>query len=688
MSNGISLKGIVAPNGTVHHFDHEYLENNPPIPEIDTGLDTSGEAADSLATGNAISALGEDLDVAQKFIYTDSSVGASSTLNIGKAYRLDQYGLVNNDSCAYSGSVNVSPNRKAGTMTNSAYLFSLVYFTGRASSSTFIRGEGWYEAGKIVPFPAEAVIVYCQVKRVDGAAIQSAETDAIKAAWEFYLPTDKTLSVEWASADAKAVGERLGEIANSITSHHAILPVDMSTAVDLGQKYMELATGIIKNTTVATRMFYIPCVANTVYSFVHPLSSRFVVGCFTDVPAANATPTKYQIASGKTVHSDESTFITDATANYLGVYYYNAQYNEEEITVEDTFEAIEISSSPVDTSLNIAGVPADAKAVGDAIRNVGASNFFKVNDDIQLIKDATEVIAAFDELVTNYPDYVSRNTLISGSITNYEYVFTTGNYNPQTARRRVNPVVQKPIILITTGVHGYERSAVMSMYYFCRCLCENVYALGDIVGAVELRVIPVVCQWGYTNNSRLNANGVNINRNFDSPQWELTPTGDNYSGPSAGSEDETQLVQAWLADHNDAMIYIDWHNSNFLNEISCMAGFQGAGEATEIGSFKKKYLLAISKIVPYWQKERGIGTDNIYAYTGGTEEAEANGYASAKSYGVVQGITSYTVETSWNIISKGKHSPFSIGVGCEVIGNMLVGFKSFFDDWMINVQGG
>ena len=63
MSNGISLKGIVAPNGTVHHFDHEYLENNPPIPEIDTGLNTSGEAADSKATGDAVAALKEDLNI-------------------------------------------------------------------------------------------------------------------------------------------------------------------------------------------------------------------------------------------------------------------------------------------------------------------------------------------------------------------------------------------------------------------------------------------------------------------------------------------------------------------------------------------------------------------------------------------------------------------------------------------------
>ena len=61
MSNGISLKGIVAPNGTVHHFDHEYLENNPPIPVIDSTLTESGKAADAKETGDAISEINEQL---------------------------------------------------------------------------------------------------------------------------------------------------------------------------------------------------------------------------------------------------------------------------------------------------------------------------------------------------------------------------------------------------------------------------------------------------------------------------------------------------------------------------------------------------------------------------------------------------------------------------------------------------
>lgn len=54
MSTGISIKGIVDANGVVHRFDHEYLDNNPNIPEIDATLETAGDAADALAAGELV----------------------------------------------------------------------------------------------------------------------------------------------------------------------------------------------------------------------------------------------------------------------------------------------------------------------------------------------------------------------------------------------------------------------------------------------------------------------------------------------------------------------------------------------------------------------------------------------------------------------------------------------------------
>lgn len=61
MATGISIKGIVGPNGDVHHVDHEYLTNNPSIPVVDASLSTSGAAADAAAVGQAIASVSGDI---------------------------------------------------------------------------------------------------------------------------------------------------------------------------------------------------------------------------------------------------------------------------------------------------------------------------------------------------------------------------------------------------------------------------------------------------------------------------------------------------------------------------------------------------------------------------------------------------------------------------------------------------
>ena len=55
------LKGIVDPNGNVHHFDHEYLEGNPAIPAVDSTLTQEGAAADAKKTGDEIAELKSSL---------------------------------------------------------------------------------------------------------------------------------------------------------------------------------------------------------------------------------------------------------------------------------------------------------------------------------------------------------------------------------------------------------------------------------------------------------------------------------------------------------------------------------------------------------------------------------------------------------------------------------------------------
>ena len=162
-------------------------------------------------------------------------------------------------------------------------------------------------------------------------------------------------------------------------------------------------------------------------------------------------------------------------------------------------------------------------------------------------------------------DYITKNALASGSFTNYEYVFTMGNRNEATGQRQQDAETEKPLVLLTAGVHGYERCSVMGLYLFAKALCEDP-TMSAIRNGITIKIIPIVCPSAYNNNSRTNSNGVNINRNFDA-DWIQTEQGSDYSGSAPADQLETQVVQSWLNANTDATLYIDWHNSAYENEL-------------------------------------------------------------------------------------------------------------------------
>ena len=310
-------------------------------------------------------------------------------------------------------------------------------------------------------------------------------------------------------------------------------------------------------------------------------------------------------------------------------------------------------------------------SVPDEIEDVSLSpqfgNIFTVDFTLPSIDTTSSVLSLYDKLVEDYPKLLSKNTLTSGSFTNYEYIFSTGNYNTKGARSR-DSVIAKPKVLIMSGTHGDERSAVVGLYHLVKAMCEHNYALNSITDFCEFRIIPVVNPYGYDHNSRLNSNGVNINRNFDSPNWELTPTGDDYSGAAPGDQLETQVIQNWLIANQDAAIFVDCHNSGNITEIACLLGLSDAAHLAA----KRQFLYSINKIIPYLKKRRNIQDFNTFSYTGNTSTTGAS-----KAYGEYKGIMSYTYEMSNNIDQHGKYGAFTNAAGSELIGAMLKGLVKY-----------
>ena len=58
----------------------------------------------------------------------------------------------------------------------------------------------------------------------------------------------------------------------------------------------------------------------------------------------------------------------------------------------------------------------------------------------------------------------------------------------------------------------------------------------------HLYFIPCLNPWGLERGNRVNKNGVDLNRNFPTKNWELTKKDENYSGDSPASEAESRWI--------------------------------------------------------------------------------------------------------------------------------------------------
>ena len=92
--------------------------------------------------------------------------------------------------------------------------------------------------------------------------------------------------------------------------------------------------------------------------------------------------------------------------------------------------------------------------------------------------------------------------------------------------------------------------------------------------------IPIANPWGFINRSRWNENGVNLNRNFPTYNWddysdETSGVGGiNYKGTTPASETQTQLIIKFLRNNYDAVFAIDLHtngeNTSAWYEVSAV----------------------------------------------------------------------------------------------------------------------
>ena len=122
-------------------------------------------------------------------------------------------------------------------------------------------------------------------------------------------------------------------------------------------------------------------------------------------------------------------------------------------------------------------------------------------------------------------------------------------------------------IALTCCVHGNEKMSVYALHYLMYDLIYNSTknpVLSYLKSNCIIRFVPICNPYGFmkATPSRVNENGVNLNRNFPTYNWNDWESGEgtlNYKGASAASETETQLIMKFFRDNYDSVFSVDVH---------------------------------------------------------------------------------------------------------------------------------
>lgn len=275
-----------------------------------------------------------------------------------------------------------------------------------------------------------------------------------------------------------------------------------------------------------------------------------------------------------------------------------------------------------------------------------------------------EVYALFDQLQNEYPNVLSKERL-SNDPTGLEI----SKYHFKPKRPNVTKKSKLPKIYITSGTHGYERGAPLSLYLTMKSILEDWESdvlLEALRFNVEIIFIPITNPYGWNVKQRRNENGVDINRNFPE-DWVLgDPNASTYGGTHPLSEIEAQNIKKIFDENDDIDIYYDYHNFGASAENYFIWWPTAGGEWNEqMGE------ALIKKMTRKWKKDFDfIPEDEFIGYTNTMKMGTIHNYANSIGIGI-NGTFETCTRFLWDTDSV-KHDANAVKGSTEALINLLL----------------
>ena len=194
----------------------------------------------------------------------------------------------------------------------------------------------------------------------------------------------------------------------------------------------------------------------------------------------------------------------------------------------------------------------------------------------------------FDALVAAYPNVITKQdagTLVGLTYPSYanldgadsQYGIATPTYRTYIYTISIGASANlgtKKKLLLFGATHGFESMGPIDLTALATRLCTAADVnMIKMLMYFDIYIVPCFNGFGIINAKRGNGNGVDLNRNFPTSDWTQTESSSvYYSGPSAGSEFETQLAMGlvdllkpdFVLDHHS---YDDVNNYNFYTKV-------------------------------------------------------------------------------------------------------------------------
>ena len=220
--------------------------------------------------------------------------------------------------------------------------------------------------------------------------------------------------------------------------------------------------------------------------------------------------------------------------------------------------------------------------------------------DVSGVNQALLKISATNNMITinpttNLPSCTSINIKINGSIQNQYGVDgdSAWNHTFRTLCRRTSQIGTSAqgrailahwygsgssMVMFVGGIHGNEKSSTLTMESWL----DELERYADRIPANRtIVVITNANPDGYAGNSRFNANGVDLNRNFPSDNWSANVTGPGYTnkinggGTSPLSEPESSSLANFVNQYRPRAV-LSFH------AVASIVSPNGAADSTAI----------------------------------------------------------------------------------------------------------